>query len=410
MATVTSEPTHPHRSGSGTGTHLSVVLPCATTAVASNHYFRSIDGLRILAAVNIVLFHLAQVGGLHAMGGRPGWFFTIVRGPMFHATLFFILAGFIYTIKYAAYADRFNTRRFFISRLKALYPLHVLTTLSMVPFILMNTAPIPWGRLFLSLFMHLGLLWSLYPIGTFDLNTPSWALSAFFFCYLLFGPALKLVVRCERRRSVFAALILCMLPTLLWIALYAQTGFSQPLHRFFHVFAPVRFFEFVLGMLLARLYQVSTHKTGETGILNRGWVNDLAIVVTFILLFVNLSVRSPGSPWMHWITYRVTVLGLFAFLLYRFARGHGLFPAFTAIPVVRLWGQCSFYPYLLHIPLSSWLCYALGEWFGYRTFLHHPLTIALFIVALYGISAWYWHHRGRARRRAHVMAGARGSG
>lgn len=380
----------------------------ATHAVPSKHYFTAIDGLRLIAAVNIVLFHAYSSGAFHELHGRPWWFFAIVKGPAFHASLFFILGGFIYTIKHAAAADRFSTRAFLRKRLAALYPLHAITTLAMVPFAIWGASELGvWrlsGKVAVSLVMHLSFLWSFFPFGTFALNRPSWALGAFFLCYVFFGPVLRRVVRLHTRRGVLAACAGCCAVPLLWTALYGvilkQSGYDSERYFFFHVFPPIRMAEFVLGMLLARLYQVSTFKTGGTSIWNRPVGNDLLIAATFGLIFGNLLLQLGSGPFVKYLGYHALALPLFALLVYRFARGTGFFPRFTSIPLVRRLGQASFYPYLLHIPCMGWLTWALGELAGYPTFLHYAVNVFLFVAMLYGGSMVYMEMLSRKRRRA----------
>ncbi|MBD3239628.1 MAG: acyltransferase family protein [Chitinivibrionales bacterium] len=384
----------------------------ATHAVSPKHYFTAIDGLRLIAAVNIVLFHAQQSGAFHEMHGKPWWFFAIVKGPAFHASLFFVLGGFIYTIKHAAAADRFSTRAFLRKRLAALYPLHVITTLAMVPFAVWGASEMgAWrltGKMALSVGMHLSFLWSFFPFGTFALNRPSWALGAFFLCYLFFGPILRRVVRIENRRSVLAACVGCCAVPLAWAAVYglvlARFGYDSERYFFFHVFPPVRMAEFVLGMLLARLYQVSTFKTGGTSIWNRPIGNDLLIAATFALIFGNLLLQARGGLFVKYLGYHALALPLFALLVYRFGRGTGLFPRFTSIPLVRRLGQASFYPYLLHIPCMGWLTWALAHFAGYRAFLHYGVNVFLFVALLYVGSMVYMEMLSRKRRRARQQA------
>lgn len=385
----------------------------ATHAVPPRHYFTAIDGLRLIAAVNIVLFHGEAAGGFYEMQGRPWWFFLVVKGPAFHASLFFILGGFIFTIKHAAQAATLRTREFVGRRLLQLYPLHVVMTLAMVPFSIMGATGTPSqvaSHVGASTFMHLSLLWPFYPFGTHALNRPSWALAAFFFCYLLFGPALRRVVRLQNRRSVLAACAGCCGVVLAWSLVYgavvARMGYSSDTYWFFHVFPPIRFVEFVLGMLLARLYQVSTYKTGGRSIWNHPIGNDLIIAGTVVLLLANLLLQSRGSDVVRFLGYHAVALPLFALLVYRFARGSGVFARFTSIPLVRALGQCSFYPYLLHIPVMSWGCWLLSRYLGYRTVLHSPVNIWLMVAVLYGGSCMYFEWVGRARRKARAEARA----
>lgn len=354
--------------------------------MTEKRYFHSIDGLRLIASVNIVLFHLQGIGGLYELRGKPAWLFILLKGPAFHASLFFILAGFIFTIKYAAHAKTFSTMTLVKNRFKDLYPLHALTIFAMVPFVIF-----PWiqghgpaySKLILSSLLHLSLTWSFFPLHTYTLNTPSWALSAFFLCYLLFGPTLRLIVRIKNTRMALIALLATIIPSILWSILYAYFG-QEGNYRFFHMFAPVRFFEFALGMCLARLYTLNNPVQKPPPSKARLLTNDGLIVLCVGLIFLSLKAGQTYGGVVHWVSYHVVMLPLYATLLYRFAHGYGAIAKLFSIPVVQELGKSSFYPYLLHIPLISWICWILEHNFGYRRFLHSPVNILFFLVILYG--------------------------
>jgi peptidoglycan/LPS O-acetylase OafA/YrhL len=355
------------------------------TAPARPPYFASIDGLRLVAAVNIVLFHFEGVGGFADMGGSPGWFFRVVKGPMFHASLFFMLAGFIYTVKYAGKASGFRTRSLLAGRFRDLYPLHALTTLAMVPFLVIGGV----GKvsILLSCGVHLGMAWSFFPYFTHPLNRPSWALSAFFLCYLLFGPALRRVVSLTSRRAVAAMIAGCFIPATLWSLLYGAVG-SEYHYPFFHMFAPIRFFEFLLGMLLARLYFLNDTKPRRLRVSAIPALNDLLIIAGLLACFWIIGLRRHGLL-LDFLSYHVFLLAPFALLLYRLARGDGLIGWLFARPLIRNLGKSSFYPYLLHVPLASWLCFVLERTMGYRRFLHSPRNVWLLVAVLYAGSMMY---------------------
>ncbi len=361
----------------------------SATAQSQTPYFRAIDGLRLIASINIALFHLERMGGFHSLGGSPAWLFAVIKGPAFHASLFFMLGGFIYSTKYGHRANTFTPRGFLLKRLQALYPLHAATTLVMVPFAVLaglKVGSIATGKIAASLGMHLGMLWSFYPLNTFDFNTPSWALSAFLLCYLLLGPSLKIVSKLSSRRGVVSAMALTAIPLVLWSVLYLRMG-SYNLSFFFHAFGPVRFFEFFLGMLLARLYFLNNTKPRSFRVKNVTLLNDVVIVAICAGVYINLRyVGSRGGGWK-WVSYHVLMLPLYAALLYRMAREDGFACRFFRLKYVRLLGVCSFYPYLLHIPLASWVGWTCENVFGYRTFFHSPTNVAAFMIVLYGGSA-----------------------
>ncbi len=389
------------------GTPEALVLQTETTQPAarssSHQYFRSIDGLRLLAAAGVVLFHYEQIGGFAALDGSPGWFFRIVKGPAFHASLFFILAGFIFTIKFGPVTKKLSLSKFLKSRMRDLYPLHAVTTLAMVPLAIrpLIESGEPWGAtLIRSLTVHLGLLYAFFPFDTFALNRPSWALSAFFFCYLLLPATLAVANKLNRRRTVIAMMILCLAPVAAWGGLFASMGAPESLTQFFHTFPPIRYFEFAHGVLMGRLFQLKK-KTAHTPHLLRTIGTDCLVVSTLVLIFVNTGpfFRQTTSGW--WFSYHLYVIPLFMLLLYGLAREEGIAAAFFGLPFIRRLGQSSFYPYLLHIPVASWLCFVLGRAFGYKTFLHSPVNVFSLVITLYAGSAVWWNLVRKKRRRAY---------
>ncbi|MBD3346362.1 MAG: acyltransferase family protein [Chitinivibrionales bacterium] len=372
----------------------------STSNQSKRLYFRSIDGLRLFAAANIVMFHLEQIGGFYDLKGFP-WFFRIVKGPAFHATMFFILAGFIFYFLYENKMEAFSFKRFMMARLRLLYPLHAVTSMAMIPFVIMGLDGgdvSQAGKLACSCCVHFGLLFSLVPLGVYSLNTPSWALSAFFFCYLFFAPLMRLMGSIDKRRYAAGFLVACMIPLIVWSFVYAAIDFDKELYLFFHVFAPVRFFEFVAGMALARVYRLNRDRRSMVySFVNNPWVNNCMIVGLLPLLFWSLGLRGRERPLLSWMSYHVFVVPIYAALIYLFACGRGFLAWIMRLRLVRMLGKCSFYPYLLHIPLISWLCWGLDRWFGYTSFLHSPLNCFLFVLFLYGGSALYAERFSKSR-------------
>ena len=353
---------------------------------APKRYFLAVDGLRLLASINIVLFHLQGIGGLYDLHQKPLWLFRILKGPAFHASIFFMLGGFIFTIKFSEKAATFNNRAFLKKRFSELYPLHLITTLAMalLKFIhLFPTGNLDNPKLLYSISVHLTFLWAFIPFNTYALNRPSWALSAMFLCYLLFGPALKLVMKLQRKRHCLVVALVCLLPVLLWGLLYGALGTPGNLYPFFHIFAPVRFFEFVSGMVLARFFQLSALR-GSTPSRLRGVGNDLMLIVSVALIFANLHLQKSDNGLTVFLSYFVILYGL--------ATETGIIARLLSFPVIRKTGRSSFYPYLIHIPLVSVICYICEHGFSYYKVLHRPVNIAVFMVLLYTGAYFYVNH------------------
>jgi len=385
-------------------------MPDAATASEPTHqkrYFNAIDGLRLLASVNVVLFHLQNIGGLDDLGGSPGWLFKLIKGPAFHASLFFILGGFIFTTKFASKAAEFDTRAFLKKRLRELYPLHLITTLTMAALYVIKR----WGagevidvpKLIFSSFMHLSFLWSLCPLGSMNLNTPSWALSAMFLCYLLFGPLLKRSLRLKSRLEVMGWMALFFVPLAAWWLLYGAIGSPASMYQFFHGFAPVRFFEFGLGALLARFFALrDENRRPPLFIAVRC---DLAVVLLCCLVFVNLSPAVRATPAAERFSYHVLMIPLYLTAVYTMSIEKGVFARIMALNAVRKLGRTSFYPYLIHIPLMSVITLFCERILNYKKFLHHPLNIVIFTVLLYGCSYIYVYAFRNKRRERKAVKG-----
>lgn len=363
------------------------------TEPAPKRYFLAVDGLRLLASINIVLFHLQGIGGLYDLHEKPQWLFRILKGPAFHASIFFMLGGFIFTIKFSHKVATFNNRAFIRKRFFELYPLHLITTLAMaaLKFIhLFPTGKLDLPRFLYSISVHLTFLWSFIPFNTYALNRPSWALSAMFLCYVLFGPTLKLVVRLQRKRTCLLVAFFCFLPVLLWGLLFGAIGTPGTWYPFFHIFAPVRFFEFVAGMVLARFFQHASGN-GEKS-LPKDIGNDLLILVSFALIFSNLHLQKSGNPLTVYLSYHVLMLPLYFIILFALATERGRIAKLLSLPVIRKTGRSSFYPYLIHIPLVSIICYISEHVFSYYTLLHRSANILVLTLLLYTGAYFYVNH------------------
>jgi peptidoglycan/LPS O-acetylase OafA/YrhL len=380
----------------------------STSTPRQRRYFNAIDGLRLLASVNVVLFHLETMGGLNDLGGRPGWLFRLVKGPAFHASIFFILGGFIFATKFASKAAEFDTKSFLKKRLRELYPLHLITTLAMAALYVFKRWDaddiINVPKLVFSSFMHLSFLWSFCPFGSLSLNTPSWALSAMFLCYALFGPLLKWSLTLKSRPAVMGGMALFFVPLVAWGLLYWAIGLPEAMYQFFHGFAPVRFFEFGLGALLARFFALGDENRRSSLFVAARC--DLTVLLLCCLIFFNLSssVRIPHTV-LEWLSYHVFMIPIYLVAVYTMSIEKGVFARIMALGAVRKLGRTSFYPYLIHIPLISVITLFCESALGYRRFLHSPLNIIIFMALLYACGYIYVYairDKRREKKALHV--------
>lgn len=148
--------------------------------------FVVLDFYRFVAALGVFIFHLKLIdtGISPAWNGSYGLF----------VDMFFILSGFV--ISYSYPSDARGVRaysRFMIRRIARIYPLHLLSLLIFVVLIgvgLERTA----RSTPLDFLYNLLLLQAWGVTDHLSFNSPSWSISAEFFCYLIF-PLLMLFAR-----------------------------------------------------------------------------------------------------------------------------------------------------------------------------------------------------------------------
>ncbi|UPK25667.1 acyltransferase family protein [Bradyrhizobium sp. 195] len=148
--------------------------------------FVVLDFYRFVAALGVFIFHLKLIdtGISPAWNGSYGLF----------VDMFFILSGFVISYSYPSDARGMRAySRFMIRRIARIYPLHLLSLLIFVVLIgvgLERTArSTPLDFLYNVLLLQ---AWGVTDHLSF--NSPSWSISAEFFCYLIF-PLLMLFAR-----------------------------------------------------------------------------------------------------------------------------------------------------------------------------------------------------------------------
>ncbi|CAL9374379.1 hypothetical protein SUDANB120_00927 [Streptomyces sp. enrichment culture] len=220
----------------------------------------SLTGLRFIAAALVFFFHATfsdpPMNPFADQAWEEGFRWLFSKAGWMGVSFFFVLSGFVLTWS-AKPGD--TVTGFWRRRLLKIFPNHiVMWALAMVLF---AGAMTPLSASLPNLF----LVHSWFPQHeTFiSVNPPSWSLCSELLFYLLFpfliGPVLRI-----RERALWgwaAAMVACMVAVqLVTDFLLPQNpptpeGFGISLWEFWfgYNFPPVRMFEFVLGMLLARL-------------------------------------------------------------------------------------------------------------------------------------------------------------
>ena len=379
-----------------------------TTAPNRANYFPAIDGLRLMASVNIVMLHLGSSNALAYMSDFK-WLMPIIDAPAFAAGIFYVFAGFLFASKFSDPERRIPVIPFVFSRIAKLYRLHFFMTLLMFLVLVFKFGGYthlpafselgdcfsaglakmvhPWR----SLLLHLSLLWSIVPDLGMKLNEPSWSLTSFFACYAITPWFSRWLFR-QNRRTLWVLFGAVFVPGIVWAVVFGATGnlwFDgyAAKYRFFHMFAPVRIFEYLFGMVIFRLY-----KEGVFDFLKRDYVSGIAQAVLLAALYGSLFLMSPAyNPGVNYFihhSFPILVYGLFVLSL---LSGKGFMARFFCIGIVRKVGRASFYPYLIHLPIIT-IAWGICN-------LNCPKNTVLLMLFIYTVSTLYMEFKTWRRKR-----------
>ncbi|MCQ2099575.1 Peptidoglycan/LPS O-acetylase OafA/YrhL, contains acyltransferase and SGNH-hydrolase domains [Fibrobacter sp. UWH9] len=386
----------------------SVTNSSAKTAPKKN-YFPALDGLRLLASVNIVLLHLASSNALGYLADYK-WLMPILSAPAFAAGIFYVLAGFLFASKFSDPDRRIPVIPFMFGRISKLYRLHFFMTLLMFVAMIVKFSGYthlpglsevsdcvskglanmthPWR----SLILHLTLTWSIVPDLGMKLNEPSWSLTSFFVCYAI-TPWFSRWLFKQNNRTLWILFGTLFIPGILWAIFF---GFSGNLwfdgygakYRFFHIFAPVRIFEYLFGMVLFRLYN-----EGCFDYLKKNFVSGIAQFVVLAAIYGSLFIMSPkANPGWNYFAHHSVPVMLYGLFLVSLLSGKGFMARLFTVGIVRKVGKASFYPYLIHLPIMT-IAWGMCN-------LNQPANTVKFMLFVYTVSTLYSEFKTWRRKKA----------
>ncbi|HVE66393.1 MAG TPA: acyltransferase, partial [Thermoanaerobaculia bacterium] len=173
--------------GTGVVTQDMPALTPATPDSASRPVLPALTGLRFVAAMAVVLYHVPM---------KPFASETATRLTAYGylgVSLFFVLSGFILTYTYIdphTGALRGSVRDFWWARVARIYPVYLIALLLSLPIFLifrvLVAAPAARPPALLSAALTPLLLQAWWPTTATQWNTPGWSLSVELFFYALF--------------------------------------------------------------------------------------------------------------------------------------------------------------------------------------------------------------------------------
>jgi peptidoglycan/LPS O-acetylase OafA/YrhL len=318
---------------------------------------KPLTGLRFVAALHVVLVHLAVVGHL---GTLPAALTEIVSRGYMAVPLFFVLSGFVLTYTYAPTGSGtdLNRRAFWAARFARIYPVYALSLLLAIPtYFTKEALSQPLATLGVAVPV-LTMLQGWFPSIPQAWLSPAWSLSSEAFFYLLFPFAIPLIARLTQQKLVASL-------ALLWLASVAapivhlvvfpngagETNTTSWLWAMAIYFGPVPHLpEFLTGIVLGRLFlgrparQTGDHRLAVT----------LAAAGAALGAVGYILAAYAGGELPRLLTHTGAFLPIYALLVYSLAWGGGPIGRFLATGPMLLLGEASYGLYLLHFPVFWW--------------------------------------------------------
>ena len=326
------------------------VLAARPVTTAHSRRLQGVDGLRALAALWVVLFHIHAFSGAH-VGLIPG-LDLFLRSGSTGVSLFLVLSGFCLYLPFAGYRnERFQTKAFLIRRCRRLLPAYYVSLAITLAVVLiagtnLGLASYSGWPAVEQLLTHATMTHILFPKTFYALNGAFWSLALEWQLYLTL-PLLIIGIRrwglAWTAAAAIAVNVAYRLLLFLMISEHRVAADSLLATAVLPNQLPGRWAEFVFGMVAAELYQA--------GVLVR---LRLTLAVPVMVALVGVSLVSVGNQWSH-----LLFGGVFVLLLAVVLKADNLIATVISWRQLARLGTMSYSLYLVHQPIVQALAYLL---------------------------------------------------
>lgn len=342
--------------------------------MSSIKYRPEIDGLRAIAVISVIIYHLNE-----------NW----LSGGFLGVDIFFVISGFLITgiIITEIQQNSFSLKQFYTRRIKRIYPAFI-TVMALVSFIasaifiyndfnqLRKT--IELATAFLSNF-YLGLTQ-----GYFDLSANEnpvlhiWSLAVEEQYYLIFPLILILAYKKFREIKVLFIITLILFFILLTTSFIPANFYKEVLHQpNIYYLSNLRFPELLIGSLLA-IY----HNFSNKAKLSKQVSNILAILST-LLLFSCLFLMNNDIAFIPGVTLILPCI--FTALIIHTTYQNNVIKLCLSNKVIVFIGKISYSLYLYH-----WIFIALAYYItGEKQINNQSITIVTVLTIIFSVLSYY---------------------
>ncbi len=362
-------------------------MPISTPAPAAQKHLAYLDGLRGLAALYVVVFHIwgYHQGQMNALATRLVTPFGF--GP-YAVGVFIVLSGFCLMLPVARSEDgliRGGARRFFLSRARRILPPYycaVAFSLLLIAFFIGHKNGSPWDSSLpvttLGLVSHLLLFQDTLHATFGKIDPPLWSISVEWRIYFAF----PILVWCWRRLGPWVTTGAVFVISYAIVEAFFHVPLLQPLNSQGTGILPQYLWLFTLGMLAADISFSGRKQAADLrGRLPWGWMTAGAFAV-LVIATSRIPLDFYGHPKLDFC------VGLFAFCFLVAASREGLLKtALSWKPLVAV-GSFGYSLYLIHLPMVEmvwkYLVHPLHLGASSSLALHWLLGIPLIIAVAYG--------------------------
>ena len=342
--------------------------------MSSIKYRPEIDGLRAIAVISVIIYHLNE-----------SW----LSGGFLGVDIFFVISGFLITgiIITEIQQNSFSFKQFYTRRIKRIYPAFI-TVMALVSFVasaifiyndfnqLRKT--IELATAFLSNF-YLGLTQ-----GYFDLSTNEnpvlhiWSLAVEEQYYLIFPLILILAYKKFREIKVLFIITLILFFILLATSFIPANFYKEVLHQpNIYYLSNLRFPELLVGSLLAIYHNLSASKQAS-----KQASNVIAILST-LLLFSCLFLMNNNIAFIPGITLILPCI--FTALIIHTTSQNNIVKLCLSNKAIVFIGKISYSLYLYHWIFIAFAYYITGE----KQINNQSIAIVIILTIIFSVLSYY---------------------
>ncbi|MBC5624035.1 acyltransferase [Clostridium sp. NSJ-49] len=281
---------------------------------------KSLQGLRALAMLAIFFFHAG-----------------FIPNGIFPVTFFFILSGFVLYYNYNNTVKDISIKKSILwgmKKIKKMYPIHIITFIMSIFIRFSWICKFSIGELIVMGGVNLLLLQTLTPRYSFTFNNLSWYLSTTFCCYLLAAFIIKKLSKVKVIKPIYLLILVWLIQILL---AFIVPSFVDDYGYFFYISPYFRILDFILGMILAKIYiernkdVITNYTLVEIGIIS-------IFFITYLLSFVLPTEFTKG----------IIYAPVFLMGIYIISQEKGIISKFLCNKVFQKIAKISFEFYMVH--------------------------------------------------------------